>query len=222
VRDLVTHVGFVHRWATRYVAEGLEGPIPEPSEAEILATGPLTEDLLEWSRVGHEGLLEALRAAPADLRCWSFLPAPSPLLFWARRQAHETTIHRIDVELAASQCDTDAVLTPVPVDLAADGIAELLEGFLRRRRRDATPEDDPGAGVVIVAEDAERTWTFRLVGRVVVPVEGQLPDHVEVRGSASQLYRMLWNRWIAADATLPGSSELRRLWGERRVRVTWE
>lgn len=222
VRDLVAHVGSVHRWATRFVAEGLERPTPEASEAELLATGRSIDNLLEWSQLGHEALLDALRTAPADLQCWSFLPAPSPLVFWARRQAHETTIHRIDVELAASIGRTATALTPVPVELAADGIAELLEGFLRRRRRDATTEDEPSAGVVVVAEDAERTWTFRLVGRVVVPAEEPALGSFEVRGSAEQLYRMLWNRRVDADEMLPGSGDLRRVWEERGVRITWE
>ena len=42
-----------------------------------------------------------LRSAPADLDCFTFLPAESARHFWARRQAHETAIHRVDAENAA-------------------------------------------------------------------------------------------------------------------------
>ena len=72
---------------------------------------------------------EALRSAPADLECWTFLPADSPLAFWARRQAHETTIHRVDVE------SISASLTPLDAQLSADGIDELLFGFASRGRK---------------------------------------------------------------------------------------
>lgn len=41
------------------------------------------------------------RWAAGYVDCWTFLDAPSPLAFWARRQAHETAIHRADAQLAA-------------------------------------------------------------------------------------------------------------------------
>ena len=100
VRDLVRHTGGVHRWATGVVATprtevwnvGLE---------EVVGTWPPDDELVEWFRPGRAGLVAALSDAPADLECWTFLRAPSPLAHWARRQAHETTIHRVDTELAA-------------------------------------------------------------------------------------------------------------------------
>jgi len=45
--------------------------------------------------------------------------------FWIRRMAQETVIHRIDAELTAGRA-----VTPVPADLALDGIDELLQLFL--------------------------------------------------------------------------------------------
>jgi hypothetical protein len=41
--------------------------------------------------------------------------------FTVRRQAHEVLIHRLDAE------QTTGDTTPLPVDLAADGVAELVE-----------------------------------------------------------------------------------------------
>ena len=48
---------------------------------------PLPDDgeLVDWYVAGHSALVEALATAPTDLQCWSFLAAPSPLAFWARR-----------------------------------------------------------------------------------------------------------------------------------------
>jgi len=101
VRDLLKHTGYVHRWATGFVAEGLTRP-GGASEEEILGQGPADAELPGWFREGHAALVRALGAADPGLHCWAFLPAPSPLAFWARRQAHETAIHRVDAELGAA------------------------------------------------------------------------------------------------------------------------
>src|SRR5215467_13949817 len=101
VRDLLRHTGYVHRWATGFVAEGLTRP-GGASEEEILSQGPADAQLPGWFCEGHAALVRALIAAPPDLECWTFLAAPSPLAFWARRQAHETAVHRVDAEQAAS------------------------------------------------------------------------------------------------------------------------
>ena len=101
VRDLLKHTGYVHRWATGFVAEGLTRP-GGASEEEILGQGPADAELPGWFREGHAVLVQALNAAGPDLSCWAFLAAPSPLAHWARRQAHETAIHRVDAEQAAA------------------------------------------------------------------------------------------------------------------------
>src|SRR5262245_14048839 len=101
VRDLLRHTGYVHRWATGFVAEGLTRPVGA-SEEEILGRGPADAELPFWFREGHAALVRALGAAAPGLNCWAFLPAPSPLAFWARRQAHETAIHRVDAEQAVA------------------------------------------------------------------------------------------------------------------------
>ena len=103
LRDLLRHTGDVHRWAARFVAEQLPGPVPRLTQAQQLAGGPPDAELTGWFRDGHAALVATLRSADPGVCAWAFLPAPSPLAFWARRQAHETTIHRIDAELAAGR-----------------------------------------------------------------------------------------------------------------------
>ena len=53
------------------------------------------------SAPGHAALVETLSTADPGLVCATFMDAPSPLAFWARRQAHETAIHRADAESAS-------------------------------------------------------------------------------------------------------------------------
>src|SRR5215467_6851501 len=92
VRDLVRHQGGVHRWAAGIVGT----PRTEPWDVEldeVVGTWPDDADLLAWFDAGLDSLANVLTQADPDLTCWSFLPAPSPLAMWARRQAHETSVH---------------------------------------------------------------------------------------------------------------------------------
>jgi uncharacterized protein (TIGR03083 family) len=123
MRELLRHTGYVHRWAASYVTHGYEEEVDRYSEDELLRAGPGDAELLGWFREGHADLVRSLRSAGPGLSCWAFLDAPSPLAFWARRQAHETAIHRADAESAAGD------VTPFPAVFAADGIDELLVCF---------------------------------------------------------------------------------------------
>ncbi|MDX3755103.1 maleylpyruvate isomerase family mycothiol-dependent enzyme [Streptomyces mirabilis] len=209
VRDLVRHTGMVHRWATAFVAEGYaayhpDGGLPELDGAELLA----------WFRDGHRRLVDTLAAAPPDLSCWSFLPAPSPLAFWARRQAHETTIHRVDAQSALG-----ATPDTVTRGFAVDGIDELLRGFHGRPRsqvRSRTPRV-----LRVRATDVDAVWTVRLSPEPPVSERGATAAgdvDCELAGPAAQLYLALWNRLPFPDLT--GDTSLAALWREKSG-VTW-
>ena len=58
---------------------------------------------------------------------------PSPLAFWARRQAHETAVHRYDAQSAAPG-GPPAPAGAFDPAFAADGVDELIMGFAARRR----------------------------------------------------------------------------------------
>ncbi|MGA9775544.1 MAG: maleylpyruvate isomerase N-terminal domain-containing protein, partial [Candidatus Dormiibacterota bacterium] len=45
MRELLRHLGHVHRWALRYVAEGLTEMLPEVPEAEMVGQGPPDAEL---------------------------------------------------------------------------------------------------------------------------------------------------------------------------------
>src|SRR5262249_13758390 len=63
VRDLLKHLGYVHRWAAGYVREQHARWVDRASEAEILRGGPEDEALAGWFRDGHAALVRALAAA---------------------------------------------------------------------------------------------------------------------------------------------------------------
>jgi uncharacterized protein (TIGR03083 family) len=209
VRDLLAHLGSVHRWATTYVTEGGQDPAGRPRAPELE-----DEALLEWVREGHNRLLAALSSAPSQLSCWTFLPAPSPLAFWARRQAHETAVHRVDAESAGG----GPLSAPAP-GFAADGIDELLCGLAGRRKSPVRTES-PKTLRVRAVDVPGAVWTVRLSGEgppVAERAEGGAADAADCayEGPAGELYLVLWNRLPDEAVTLTGDRALARLWRER-------
>jgi uncharacterized protein (TIGR03083 family) len=227
IRSLLRHVGYVHRWATRYVSERQTQMMPRLDEAAIVRQDIPDEELLGWFRTGHAALLQAMDAAGPELRCWTFLPgAVSPLAFWARRQAHETTVHRVDVQQAAAAAAPGQDVDPVPAELAADGIDELLMGFARRNARRG-PLADPPRGLFVQAAGGYQ-WVARMGPEQAAvdrgwPGPAAGPADCTVTGPAAELYLLLWNRGDLADLPglrLTGDPEVLEQW-RHGVRVTW-
>jgi uncharacterized protein (TIGR03083 family) len=210
VRDLVRHMGGVHRWATGYVA----GALTEMGGAgldELVGAGPDDVELADWLRQG----CTALTAAPSDLECWTFLPAPSPLAMWARRQAHETAIHRVDAERAGARA-----VKPFAPAFAADGVDELLACFVPRRS--STLRAEVPTRLAVRCGDADAAWTLHLDGDGVTTTAGA-DDHdvaCTVAGTAGDLYLGLWNRAGPDRLAIEGDASVLRLFLDR-VNVRW-
>ncbi|MFD9094288.1 maleylpyruvate isomerase family mycothiol-dependent enzyme [Streptomyces collinus] len=205
VADLLRHTGAVHRWAAALVADGHTAPRP-------LGDGPdlAGAELVAWYREGHRLLVDTLAAAPADLECWTFHPAPcsSPLAFWTRRQAHETAVHRYDAESARG-----GTASPIPADFAADGIDELLRGFHARPRSRVRTERPRVLRVRAVDAGADAVWTVRLSTEPPVTSRDAAGDaEAELTGPAERLYLALWNRGPVPSVT--GDPSLATLWRE--------
>ncbi|WP_031071110.1 maleylpyruvate isomerase family mycothiol-dependent enzyme [Streptomyces sp. NRRL S-118] len=212
VRDLLRHTGMVHRWARAFVVEGHTSYHPDGGEPDLDG-----DALLEWFREGHRLLVAALTEAPDTLECWTFMPAPSPRAFWARRQAHETTIHRVDAQSALGTAAPGAVSArvdaEVPAEVAADGIDELLRGF-HAREKSRVRTQEPGV-LRVRATDTGDVWTVRLsAGPPRATRGGDGAADCELHGTAEQLYLTLWNRLPAGTVTVTGDERLARLWRE--------
>ena len=190
VADLVLHTGEVHRWATAAVA----GKATRLSEVPSDSRGPLPDRAatVAWFRSGADRLCETLAAADPSIEYATFLndPITPRLLFWARRQTMETSVHRVDAESASGRCTG---LTP---DIAIDGIDEFLTGFLPRSR---TPlhADEPRT-LRVAPEYSDRRWTVSISTELPVTTRSSAhsdtPVDCLVSGSASDIYLALWNR----------------------------
>ena len=227
VKDLLRHTGYVHRWAARHIAERSPVVIDGPSEEEILRGGAGDADLLGWFRAGLAALAETLTEADPALQCATFMPAPSAVAFWARRQAHETAIHLADA-LGADALSADAeraagAVPEYPPGFAADGIDELIMGFGQRRKYRPAASAAPDAGLQVLTTDTGDAWHLDVAGGHVQAHRGPGPGDCVVSGPASGVYLFLWNRAApgpGSGVTVSGSPGLLAAW-QSSVRVRW-
>jgi uncharacterized protein (TIGR03083 family) len=217
VRDLLRHQAYVHAWSARHVGDRLPELVDEVSEAEVLGSGPPDAELVAAYRAGHAALVSTLRAAAPDVACVMFMPAPSPLAFWARRQAHETAIHRYDAQSAGQDGPPDPVAA-FSACFAADGIDEVIMGFSPRMRRlrggtwslAVRPTDHPGR------------WHVRPGPGKTEVARADAAAGCVLSGPASGLYAFLWNRCSPGRAGIEvtGDGSVLATWNSA-VRVRW-
>jgi uncharacterized protein (TIGR03083 family) len=198
----------VHRWAAAFVAKGHTSYHPDGG-----LPGLDGDALLAWFRDGHRYLVDTLASAAPDVECWHFLPAPSPLAFWARRQAHETTVHRVDAESARG-----GARSGIGHAFAVDGIDELLRGF-HARPKSRVRSDEPRVLRVRATDTDGAVWTVRLSQEPPAATrDASGVTDCEVAGPAAELYLALWNRQPFPQVT--GDPAVAGLWRERSA-VTW-
>jgi uncharacterized protein (TIGR03083 family) len=184
-RELVGHLGTVHRWAIAILQAGTtHPPLPEARQE------PPSEGLLDWYAEGHAGLVETLRTTPREAPAWHMSPAAGRTAAdWARRRAHELAVHRMDLERAAGT--PHAPLDPV---LADDGVDELL-GIVVPRWAHTGPLATARATVAVTATDTGRSWSVHVDrGAVRIAPERTGTEDARLRGTATQLLLRLWGR----------------------------
>ena len=178
---LVGHIGRVHRWTAGWI---VEGAAPEVEQAP---DGPA---VLDWARAALDALIAVVEQADPDapVDTWA---GSQPAIFWPRRMALETAVHRVDAQLAGGAA------TPVATSLALAGVAELLDVLLPLR---GTGElERHGETLHLHATDPDLAqgsgeWLVTL-GEARLEVErAHAKGDVAVRGSASDLFLLLWNR----------------------------
>jgi uncharacterized protein (TIGR03083 family) len=220
VRDLVRHQAYVHGWAARHVKERLPELIDEADEAAVLEGEPPDAELITAYRAGHAGLVRTLREADPDVECATFMRgAPSPLAFWARRQAHETAIHRFDAQ-AATAAGAPGPAAAFEPAFAADGIDELIMGFAPRRRYRA--RGDGEWSLAVLAADTGASWQVRAADGATEVRRGSGAADCVLEGPASGLYALLWNRCDTGSAgvAVSGDPGVLETW-RGNVRVRW-
>jgi uncharacterized protein (TIGR03083 family) len=212
VRELVRHIGGVHHWAAEQVRDRHQDEI-SGDLVDIVGGWPPDDELLEWAGQRHAHLVDVFEAADPAFAYFTWMPGPTPLTMWTRRQAHETAVHRIDAELAAGRS------MPFDATFAADGIDELVIAMIGNWPKQL-PVDRPRRLHVCPTDD-ERAWTIVLTPggfETSSSLEGE-PD-CTVRGPADALYRVMWHRGGDDDTDVDGDRDVVRTWHEQ-VHPAW-
>ncbi|MGY1814033.1 maleylpyruvate isomerase family mycothiol-dependent enzyme [Blastococcus sp. SYSU D00820] len=172
VADLLAHLTGIHRWAAVCAALRPTADLPD-DEAFAAPAGAG-----EYARAAAD-LRAALTADPQ--RPCATLTGPGTASWWARRQLHETLVHRWDLESALGGA---AELDP---RIAADCVAEVVDTMQPRQMRLGRM---PALRDGIRLQAPGREW---LVGEQAV---------AEVTGPAPALALLLWRRIPLDDRRL--------------------
>ena len=126
--------------------------------------------------------------------------------------ALEAAVHRYDVELAHGQP------TPIPDDLATDGIDEVLQVMLAGPWWDGRVDTAHPVEAPVAVEAAARRWLCDVRQRSVSVVrDEQAPAAATVHGAPMQVFLWLWGRSDDTTIGVRGDAGVAR---EFRARIT--
>jgi len=205
VRDLAVHVGtFCGRWSGVLGGDGdRSAPLPEP---------PDDSGLVAWVTGACATLVDQLDSTPPASPVRSPFGGDRSGAFVARRSAHELAVHRYDAQAARGIC------APVPTELAADGIDEVVDVLV-----DLRPAPGPGSGRVLSLRSSElgTEWVIGL-GRDRIEVERRTQDQAPaedanliVSGTTSDLELTLYHRPTLSPVDVHGDYTVLEEWHRR-------
>jgi uncharacterized protein (TIGR03083 family) len=193
VRDAVEHTAevFLHK-----VACMRDKVFPDPWPPE---RGE--EPTISYFRKAHDALLTELTSRDEHEYAETWWWDERTVAFWGRRMAHETAIHRVDVELAHDD------VTPIDAELALDGVDEVLRRFLAGDWSDELIDDQPGT--VVQVRSGGTTWRVvmepkAIVANVFLDRWPELPADATISGEPLTMYLWLWGRGPRDQLTIDG------------------
>jgi uncharacterized protein (TIGR03083 family) len=195
VRSVVTHLAQVYE---HKIACTLLGELPDPWPPRW----PAEREPVAWLLDAHQRLLTLFQERGPKAPSATWWPPDQTVGFWARRMAHESVIHRVDVEISLG------LTTPVDPALAVDGVDEVLAIFLAG---DWSEDPDDGCdGQRIVVSTGGRSWEVELLREAIkVSPPGGSQD-AAVQGDPEPVLLWLWGRGSDAglshqgDRAVPG------------------
>jgi uncharacterized protein (TIGR03083 family) len=206
VEDVVRHVAQVYE---HKIASTELQHVPDPWPP----AWPADRDPVGWVRDAHARLLAMFHMHRPDDPSPTWWPDDQTVGFWARRMAHETAIHLADVEGVSGS------VTPLPSELALDGIDEILTIMLAGDWSEAPSPESAGQRVAVIGGD--RAWVVALEPTEIEVGEGS-GDGVSatVGGDPSNVDLWLWGRAPDSAIEASGTASDVRLLRERLVLAT--
>lgn len=196
VAELVGHLGGVHRWALHAVRAAER---PSRSSRSSSTDGA---DIGQWLITGADALADELENIGDDTPSWNPFGVEPVAGFWPRRQAHETMVHRWDVETAAG------VATPMPPELASDAIDEFFDVILPHQlaRGSVTL---PESSFHVHCTDVPGEWLVLADDHGALSMKREhAKGDAAARGPAEALLLLLWGRTHVLDERLDIVGEL--------------
>ena len=192
VSDLMTHLGTVHRWAEHLVR--VRAPARISTRDMGLSRGPVDP---RWLAEGLDQLVTTLRASDPDAEMWSW-GVDQHVRFWARRQLHETLVHRLDLEGAMG------LPSEIDPEVGVDAIGEFLSNLPAAASFSPDVRNLVGAGEVLAFVTSEgRRWRRRLDpgGFVEVREDDEVPAAATLRATTAELLMVVTRRRALEDST---------------------
>jgi uncharacterized protein (TIGR03083 family) len=199
LRQLVGHMGFIHRWANEAAttaARPTVGEHPAPEDPAELAT---------WLRAGVLPLVETLRSIDPTGPTWHPFTVERVGKVWPRRQAQEVVVHRWDAEQVIG------ATTALDPELASDGIDEYWEVMLPRRLTRGDIEL-PTSSLHVHCTDTPGEWTARVTDGTLTFSREHAKGDAALRGRAEDLLLTLWGRPSGEPVDIVGDQAAATEW----------
>ena len=181
VRDLLIHHGSFQAWITGMLLEHAQFPVA-PRHIEL----SVDVDVIDWYAPIGDQLVAALLEVGPDVAMWD-VTGQHLSGAWARRQASETSVHRVDAQLANG--------TAKAIEHASDYIDEMVN-LLVPNLIASFGAPKPTGTMLLESTDEDRIWhaTWKAVGSEPADRDAD----VRLVGTSSDLFLALWRRPNAA------------------------
>ncbi len=208
VGDVVSHLAVVYEHKVRVMADnGWPAPWPPADFAQ--------REPISFLRDAKTDLFEEFAAHEMTEETTTFSAEDSTIGFWARRMALEVAVHRVDAELAH-----DAV-TPIPPELAVDGIDEVLRVTLAGPWWDGLVDTEYPIDDAVAVEVTGHRWLCSLTAKqVTIAVDSMAPSAATVSGDPEPVFLWLWGRVGDERVRLDGEHEVGAQFRARLVECT--
>jgi uncharacterized protein (TIGR03083 family) len=202
IADLLAHIGLIQHWVRGIV----QSRPASPSDHWRGHEPPRAEGRVDWFAEGAASLADALAAARPGEEVWTWTPDRN-VAFWARRMAHEVSVHRWDAQTAGG--------TPEAIERerAVDGIQEAFD--LVPVRLAAHPPRGSGETIHLHCTDGDGEWLLRLERDAFVVTNEHAKGDVAARGTASDLLLLVWGRLPPGRVEVFGDVTLLARWQEQ-------
>jgi uncharacterized protein (TIGR03083 family) len=202
IEDLVRHLGRVHRWTASIVEQRAQERIRTadrgPDDVNALAS---------WFDDGVAHLVSVLQSTGPEVAIWTWGPGGTSG-WWARRQAHETAVHRWDAQGASGRPE------PIAPLLAVDATDEFFDNFTAVLGFEERELGGSGETIHLHCTDTAGEWLLHLDPDVLRVERLHAKGDVAARGAASNLALFVLGRVDPDQLDVFGDGTLLQRWQE--------